>query len=510
MFALVTVISQPFFVYTINDHLIFLVLCHLLGLTLCSPELLNLFVLQIRNGLGRYEFGSRRVEHAFDGFSKLSTWKFYGNGSVTFSTKFLKSAFYNASLAKNYIAPYMMFQGVEPSFNEFEIVEALLHGLDNMNVNVYDFYNSFDNKSEYMAISDFWKIYQINLTNLATIGPIKAQVPNSPRTIDFEFLSFMSSAHPLPEMGTSYHITFVSSISLVPGIQGLITLVRVKSALVREEIAKWSVDKVPYMHSFSVTQHYAIFFASPFYVDAMKILRYAKPIDGLDWFPNEQTTVYVIELKTGKIRTMKTENVFFMHHINAYENEDGVITVDIATYRSPEFMKSFEVATLRDVQRRNQLTKDAMVKRYLIDIMAEKVFPVSFLSSPGLEFVQELDMPTINENFRFQKYCFVYGIALKSDHLHLSNITVVKKDVCRSNRDQVWDVPYHYPVEAWFVPTPGGHEEDDGILMTPVLDGPNRKSYLAIIDAKTMTTVNSAILPTVVPFSLHGRFFDNL
>ncbi|XP_064613737.1 beta,beta-carotene 15,15'-dioxygenase-like [Liolophura sinensis] len=464
----------------------------------------------IRNGLGRFEFGPRHVKHAFDGFSKPCAWKFYGNGSVTFSTKFLYSDSYNASLAKDDIAPYLMFQGVEPPFNEVEKLEALVHGLDNMNVNVYDFYNSFENKSEYMAINDFWKIYQINLTNLATIGPINAQLPNNPGSKTLEFLSFLSSSHPLPEMGTSYHITFVSTVSLVPGIKGSITLVRIKSAFVREEIANWKVDKVPYMHSFSVTQHYAIFFASPFYINVLNMLRYAEPIDSLDWFPNEQTTVYVIELKTGKVRTMKAENVFCWHHINAYENEDGVIVLDLASPESPGFVKSLEMAALKDVHLRNKIIRRSTIKRYEIDVMAERVFSVRFVSSPGMEFVQELEMPTINENYRFRKYCYVYGVVLKSDHLHLSNVTVVKKDLCRPNKDRMWYVPYHYPVEAWFVPTPGGHEEDDGILITPVLDGPNRKSYLAIIDPKTMTTVNSATLPIVVPFTLHGRFFHNV
>jgi beta-carotene 15,15'-monooxygenase/beta,beta-carotene 9',10'-dioxygenase len=47
-------------------------------------------------------------------------------------------------------------------------------------------------------------------------------------------------------------------------------------------------------------------------------------------------------------------------------------------------------------------------------------------------------------------------------------------------------------------------------LVVPVLDGVRKESYLAIIDAVTMETSNKAVLPTYVPFNLHGRFFDGI
>jgi carotenoid cleavage dioxygenase-like enzyme len=96
---------------------------------LCKYEIF-IFVLQIRNGLGRFELGLHNFTHSFDAFGKLSSWKFYGNGSASFTTKYLQSDFYRKSVDKNDIVPYLMFESVNPPFDEFKKMEALVRGID--------------------------------------------------------------------------------------------------------------------------------------------------------------------------------------------------------------------------------------------------------------------------------------------------------------------------------------------------------------------------------------------
>jgi carotenoid cleavage dioxygenase-like enzyme len=62
----------------------------------------------------------------------------------------------------------------------------------------------------------------------------------------------------------------------------------------------------------------------------------------------------------------------------------------------------------------------------------------------------------------------------------------------------------------WFVPAPNATREDNGVLLTPVMDGQKRQSYLLLLNATTMTTINRAYLPSLVPFTIHGRFFPDL
>ena len=406
-----------------------------------------------------------------------------------------------------------MFEGVTPKFNEIQKLEALARGIDNMNVNIYSLYNEDEGKHQYVALNDFWKVYEIYPNNLTTKGHVTAPVPKShvPRSESFAFLSFLSSAHPLPEQGTTNRFTFVSSVSLIPGVKGKISLVRIVNVYKRHIVAQWSVDKVPYMHSFSVTNNYVIFFASPFYVNTIKMIKYAEPIDSLDWFEAEDANVYVVNIKTGHVTTIKTENVFAMHHVNAFEEDDKNIVVDISSYPSPAFVKNLKIEVLRDPIRRNQFDAHALLKRYRIDLETRSMRMETFESSVDIPSAAYIDMPTLNENYRYKSYCKVYGIVLKKDNITLSKISLAKKDLCGNiETDAEWFEEGHYPVEAWFVASPGGKEEDDGYLLVPILNGFKNKTYIAIIDAQTMKTVNRAYLPTVVPFSLHGRFFEEV
>jgi torulene dioxygenase len=70
-----------------------------------------------------------------------------------------------------------------------------------------------------------------------------------------------------------------------------------------------------------------------------------------------------------------------------------------------------------------------------------------------------------------------------------------------------WDIPHgHSPGEAIFVPRPGAAEEDedDGVLLSVVLDGHSRKSYLLCLDARTMTETGRAEVGFAVALGFHG------
>ncbi|KAL5005772.1 hypothetical protein ScPMuIL_016930 [Solemya velum] len=466
----------------------------------------------IRNGLGRFEIGKRNFTHTFDGFAKLHSWKFVGNGSASFSAKFLYSDFYRDSVSRNDIAPYLLFQTVTPAFNEFQKLESLVRGIDNMNVNVYQFKN--ESTSEYFVFSDYWKMYEINGINLATKRSVTPPVPAPsigtkwhpaapPMGGGFGFLSFLSSAHPLPEYGTSNFLTFLSSISLVPGIKNRMSLIRIISGEKREAIASWEVDRVAYMHSFSATQNYAALFAMPFYVNVEKMVLTAEPFDSLDWYDNANTTIYLVHLKTGHVTKHTTENLFTMHHITSTPSKQTPL-------RSSSICPHLELKILRDPVRRNQFPAHALLKRFYIDLVTGNVDVTLFNASPVYPYANMLDMPAINEKYRYKDYRHIYGLVLKTNDVNLDQIALVKKDLYNSSNDKAWSEGHCYPVEAWFVPRPGGQKEDDGLLLVPVLDGIHRKSYLAIINATTMATVNTADLPFVIPYGLHGRFFADL
>ncbi|XP_076461782.1 uncharacterized protein LOC143294236 [Babylonia areolata] len=325
------------------------------------------------------------------------------------------------------------------------------------------------------------------------------------------FLSLLSTAHPLPEPGTDHHLTFLSSLSLLPMKDHRMQLVRVKATEDREVVASWPVDRIPYMHSFSVTKTHALLLAQPFYVNVACMLRRATPFRCLDWRGEELARLYVVELRTGRLRTLTMGNVFTMHHVNAYDLGPHSLVMDLSTYPDPSFVGHLQLPVLRDPRARNAFPAHAQLQRFHVDLLTGLVTRMRLTPPRGPAFVNFLDMPTINESRRSRHYCFVYGVAVKTDNVTLSRVAVVKRDLCGTGGDRSWAPPHHYPVEPVFIPRPGrGVAEDEGVVLVPMIDGPSRRSYLAILDARDLSLMTSADLPTLLPYSLHGRFFPDL
>ena len=68
--------------------------------------------------------------------------------------------------------------------------------------------------------------------------------------------------------------------------------------------------------------------------------------------------------------------------------------------------------------------------------------------------------------------------------------------------------PGTFPSEPVFVPRPGATAEDDGVVVTVVLDvnGAEPASYLVVLDAVSFTEIARARAPHRIPFGLHGAF----
>lgn len=69
-----------------------------------------------------------------------------------------------------------------------------------------------------------------------------------------------------------------------------------------------------------------------------------------------------------------------------------------------------------------------------------------------------------------------------------------------------WEVEGHTPGEAIFVADPEGSAEDDGVLLSVVLDGYSEKSYLLVLDARSLREVGRASMEGPMSFGFHGAY----
>jgi Lignostilbene-alpha,beta-dioxygenase and related enzymes len=58
-----------------------------------------------------------------------------------------------------------------------------------------------------------------------------------------------------------------------------------------------------------------------------------------------------------------------------------------------------------------------------------------------------------------------------------------------------------------FVPAPSGGAEDDGVLLSIVLDTAKERSFLLVLDAATLAQKARAEAPHAIPFHFHGNYF---
>ena len=72
---------------------------------------------------------------------------------------------------------------------------------------------------------------------------------------------------------------------------------------------------------------------------------------------------------------------------------------------------------------------------------------------------------------------------------------------------RTWYTPGCYPGEPVFVGRPGRTQEDDGVLLSVVLDTAVRTSFLLVLDAASMGELARAVVPQPILFGYHGEFF---
>ncbi|ELT89518.1 hypothetical protein CAPTEDRAFT_196404 [Capitella teleta] len=470
---------------------------HMVELQNPLPDWVN--GIYVRNGMGVFEMGDRNLTHPFDGLAKLHSFRLTGGSShVIYNSQFLESNFYKDSKSEGRLAPYLVLGSIVPSFALWDKIRALYNGIDNTNINVVQF-----NGTTLHALSDFWHSYEINKRDLRTVRKTEPPLPNA------GILNYVApipaSSHPAKEFGTNNYINFYSLVNVLPWQSHTLNIIRIESSTKTELLASIPRIDIPYMHSMASTKDYAIVIAHPVYVNWMTIVRNQDPLDSLEYHADKPTDIYVVHLHTNKFYHLKTDSYFFMHNVNAFQEGDKLY-VDETSYSDISLMHAMAFHNIRSGSPQWPDNMHSQIKRLTIDLSTETVEVHNFDTIPGLEFVNTLDLPVINPDYSFQRYCYIYGQVFGDRGLE--DVKLVKKDIC-GHGDKVWFKPNHFPSESWFQPNPNGVDEDDGILLNIVLDGDTRTSYLLFLDAKTFEEINVGYLPTWIPFTLHGRFFSH-
>lgn len=433
----------------------------------------------LRNGPAKFEAGERRYRHWFDGQAMLHRFAFH-DGAVSYRNRFLDTPALRAGRDAGRIE-FTEF-ATDPCWSIFARLFTWYRrppASTNACVNVAP---AADGAAA--GLTEVPIAVQFDPETLETLGIERYQDDLSGN---------VTTAHPHQLRGSGDLVNYVLKF----GRNSQYKIYRQPPDQFRRElIATIGAELPSYMHSFGVTDDFLVLAAFPFVVNPLSLLLRRKPfIENYRWRPDMGTRFIVISLADGAVRGVYRGDPFFaFHHINSYV-DDGELVIDTSAYPDSSVIDSLYLDKLHA----GAPVALPLPTRHRIDVASGTV------QSERLSD-QILELPRINYGRNNGKpYRFVYGV---SKNLEVGDDffdQLIKLDV-EAGQTLSWFEADCYPGEPVFVAAPNPTGEDDGVVLSVVLDASSAQSFMLVLDAATFTELARARVPHAIPFGFHGRF----
>ncbi|MBX9878759.1 MAG: carotenoid oxygenase family protein [Candidatus Obscuribacterales bacterium] len=432
----------------------------------------------VRNGPAKFEAGLQQYRHWFDGLAKLHKFSFAA-GEAKLTCKFLETDAYRIATADNRIG--LAEFGTNPSRSFIEKLANPFNPMltDNANVNLVNL------NEHYLGLTETVNTVEFDCRDLTTIGKF---------TYDDKLAGQVTTAHPHYDFERRELYNLL--IKLGPTSAYVIYKVG-HGTTARKEIAVIKTKAPCYFHSFAVSANYIILVECPFVVNPLDVILGNKTyVESYSWKGNNATRVSVYSKEHGELVAFAETDAFFcFHHVNAFE-ENGDVVIDLLAYPDAQIVQSTYLANLRNEDCSLPLPK---LRRLRLSLASKKMSSENICEA-GLE------LPRIYyERVNGKAYNYVYAPG-QDDGKFLNRL--VKFNV-KTNELKDWRQDECYPGEPVFVARPDAVNEDDGVVLSVVLDAARKKSFLIVLDAASMDEMARMELPLLVPFGFHGQFFRN-
>jgi beta,beta-carotene 9',10'-dioxygenase len=432
----------------------------------------------LRNGPAKFEVGERTVNHWFDGLAMLHKFSFAG-GRVSYANRFLQSGAQRAAEERR--ISYSEF-ATDPCRSIFKRAATLFRPRpsDNCNVNLTRL------GDEYIAMTETPLPIAFDPETLETLG------------VAFRPPGIHATAHPHHDPARGELIAYVTHF----GPRSEYRVFAQRDRATQRRIAAMRVSEPSYMHSFALTERYAVLVAFPLVVNPLRLASGARPfIENYRWKPEQGTRVLVFDRENGELRgRYEAEPCFSFHHVNAFER-NGELIVDMAAYEDATIVDSLYLERLRAEPPPPSAL--ARLWRYRIDLDRSKVDEEQLSDAP-------LELPRIDYRERNGRpYRYVYGVGAPGAGEENEFLDRLLKIDAATGAALEWPEPGAYPGEPVFVPAPeSDRAEDEGVLLSVVLDATAATSYLLVLDAASMGELGRARVPHHIPFGFHGQYFS--
>ncbi len=430
----------------------------------------------LRTGPAKFEIGDRRVPHWYDGLAMLHRFSFEW-GDVSYANRFLRGRSWRA--AEEGRIGYREF-AVDPCRTLFKRLQSLFAPRSTMTDNAI--VNIARLGDEFLAMTETPLAVSFDPKTLETLGVAR------PRP------GMIPTAHPHHDAARGELLGYTTDI----GLRNRYRLYSQAPGRKARTLASVTARQPSYMHSFAVTERYAVLVAQPFVLQALDLALVRRPfIESFRWEPERGTAFHVIDRHAGRhVGTWHGEPFFFFHTVNAYERGNELV-VDVVAWEDASVIDGLYLERMASIG--PQLPQNQLL-RCRIDLSGNREARLETLASTAME------MPRVNYgrcNGRPYRWVWGAGAGASQDWI---DAQILKVDVS-TGESISWSQPATFPGEPIFVPAPHPAGEDDGVLLSVVLAGEGDSCFLVVLDAATLEELGRAKVPHHIPAGLHGDFF---
>jgi beta,beta-carotene 9',10'-dioxygenase len=428
----------------------------------------------LRTGPAKFEVGEQRMQHWFDGLAMLHRFTI-GDGRVSYGNRFLESRSYRAARAQGEMV-YGEF-ATDPCRSLFKRVQTLFSPgsvlPDNANINITRLGERF------IAMTETPLPVQFDPHTLEAAGVRPYKTPGQ-----------LTTAHPHMDRASGGMLNYAAKL----GARSSYRFFHVSpDASEPRVIGSLGVKQPAYMHSFGLTERWLVLAEFPFVVNPLALALSGRPyIENYRWKPELGTRFTLVDRVTGKATGgFQTDACFAFHHVNAFEDGDEVV-VDLCAFSDAGVIEDLYLERLRE----GKPVASAALTRFRLRASDRSVARERLAEA-------SIELPRINyARCNERPYRYVWGVG---DGPTGWLEQVVKIDTTDGG-SLSWSESGCYPGEPVFVARPEAEREDDGVLLSVVLDARAGTSFMLVLDAGDLGEIARAAVPHHIPFGFHGQF----
>jgi carotenoid cleavage dioxygenase len=243
------------------------------------------------------------------------------------------------------------------------------------------------------------------------------------------------------------------------------------------------------VHDFAITEHNIVFFDLPVVFDLNLLGQRPFPAR---WDPEYGARVGVMPRDggTADVEWLDVDLCYVFHPLNAYDDEDGRVVVDVV--RHPKMF---------DTDLYGPAELPPTLDRWTIDRTARKVIEERLDDRPQ-------EFPRVDDRVVGRRHRYGYGSHFGIDDQGIHFGGLLKHDLRAGSTEVRSFGPGTYAGEGVFVAESDRAGEDEGWVLSVVYDEGRDGSDVVILDGSDFTGAEVARvqLPQRVPFGFHGSW----